>query len=81
MNPVTHTAEKCTMCYHRITRGLRPACVEVCPGEARIFGDLKNPVENDPITRFFETRKAEPLKPHLGTKPRVLYAGLDMEVR
>jgi Fe-S-cluster-containing dehydrogenase component len=81
MNPVTRTAEKCTLCYHRITRGLKPACVEVCPGEARIFGDLKNIAPDDPIQRFFETRKAQPLKPHLGTKPRVQYAGLDMEVR
>ena len=23
--------DKCTWCYHRITKGLQPACVEVCP--------------------------------------------------
>jgi tetrathionate reductase subunit B len=80
MNPVTHTAEKCTLCYHRITRGLKPACVEICPTQARIFGDLKNPVENDPLQRFFEENRVQALKPHLGTKPRVLYAGLDKEV-
>ncbi|MBU6398969.1 MAG: 4Fe-4S dicluster domain-containing protein [Verrucomicrobia bacterium] len=81
LNPITHTAEKCTLCYHRITRGLRPACVEVCPGEARIFGDLKNPVANDPIQRFIATKRVMALKPYLGTGPRVLYAGLDEEVR
>jgi tetrathionate reductase subunit B len=81
MNPVTRTADKCSLCYHRITRGLRPACVEVCPNGARIFGDLKKPVENDPLQRFLETAKAQPLKPHLGTEPRVLYNGLDKEVR
>jgi tetrathionate reductase subunit B len=81
MNPVTKTAEKCTLCYHRITRGLKPACVEICPTEARIFGDLKNPVPNDPIQRFFESNKAQMLKPHLGTGPRVMYAELDKEVR
>lgn len=80
LNPFTKTAEKCTLCYHRITRGLKPACVEVCPGEARIFGDLKNPVENDPIRRFFEINKVMALKAHLGTEPRVMYAGLDKEV-
>ena len=81
INPTRNTAEKCTLCYHRITRGLRPACVEVCPGHARIFGDLKNPLPDDPIQHFFENAKPQPLKPHLGTGPRVLYAGLDKEVR
>jgi Fe-S-cluster-containing dehydrogenase component len=81
LNPIRKTAEKCTLCYHRITRGLKPACVEVCPGGARVFGDLRDPAPDNPIQRFYETRKAQPLKAHLGTKPRVQYAGLDTEVR
>lgn len=81
LNPVTHTADKCTLCYHRITRGLRPACVEICPTQARVFGDLKHPLPEDPIGRFFQEHKAQMLKPHLGTGPRVLYANLDTEVR
>ena len=81
MNPVTHTAEKCTLCYHRITRGLKPACVEVCPTQARIFGDLKNPVPDDPLQKFLQNNRVQTLKPHLGTEPRVLYAGMDKEVR
>jgi len=81
LNPITKTAEKCTLCYHRITRGLKPACVEVCPTEARIFGDLKNPVEDDPLQKFFANNRVQSLKPHLGTEPRVVYAGLDKEVR
>jgi tetrathionate reductase subunit B len=79
-NPHTHTAEKCTLCYHRITRGLKPACVEVCPSEARIFGDLKNAGPDDPIQRFYRNNRLQALKPHLGTEPRVLYAGMDKEV-
>ena len=81
LNPETKTAEKCTLCYHRITRGLKPACVEICPTEARIFGDLKNPVENDPIQQFIQKNKVQTLKPNLGTEPRVMYAGMDKEVR
>jgi tetrathionate reductase subunit B len=81
LNPETRTAEKCTLCYHRITRGLKPACVECCPTEARIFGDLKHPVPDDPIQAFIEKNKVFSLKPHLGTEPRVLYANMDKEVR
>jgi tetrathionate reductase subunit B len=81
LSPVTKTAEKCTLCYHRITRGLKPACVEVCPTQARIFGDLMNSKPDDPIQQFYQNNRVEALKPHLGTEPRVLYAGIDMEVR
>jgi Fe-S-cluster-containing dehydrogenase component len=81
LSPVNKTAEKCTLCYHRITRGLKPACVEICPTQARIFGDLKHPVPDDPIQQFIQNNRVFSLKPHLGTEPRVLYAGLDKEVR
>ncbi len=81
MNPETKTAEKCTLCYHRITRGLQPACVEVCPTEARIFGDLKNCAPEDPIMQFIAKNKLQSLKPHLGTGARVAYANMDKEVR
>ena len=81
LSPVTHTAEKCTLCYHRITRGLKPACVEVCPTGTRVFGDLKNVKPEDPIEQFYKNNLVEVLKPYLGTKPRVFYAGIDKEVR
>lgn len=81
LSPVTKVAEKCTLCYHRITRGLRPACVEVCPTQARVFGDLKHPGPDDPIQKFYRKNRVQALKPHLGTEPRLLYAGIDKEVR
>ncbi len=81
LSPATKTAEKCTLCYHRTTRGLKPACVEICPAQARIFGDLKNPVKDDPLQSFLENNRIQVLKPHLGTEPRVSYAHLDKEVR
>jgi Fe-S-cluster-containing dehydrogenase component len=55
--------------------------VEVCPTQARVFGDLKNPAPDDPIQQFYQNNKVQALKPHLGTDPRVYYAGIDKEVR
>lgn len=81
LSPKTRTAEKCTLCYHRITRGLKPACVEICPTQARVFGDLMNPLPDDPLQAFVQKNKVNTLKPYLGTKPRVFYANLDKEVR
>lgn len=79
LHPETRTAGKCTWCYHRITKGLRPTCVEVCPVGARIFGDRKNP--DDPVNEILATRRVEVLQPELLTKPQCFYMGLDMEVR
>jgi len=30
-HPLLHVAEKCTFCYHRIQKELKPACVQACP--------------------------------------------------
>ncbi len=71
-------ADKCTWCYHRITRGRDPACVEVCPVQARIFGDLGDP--ESPIQAVVRTPGVSLLRPDLGTRPRVFYVGLEDEV-
>jgi len=79
LHPVTHTADKCTFCYHRISQGQLPACVEVCPTQARIFGDLN--AAASPMSRFLRMNKIHTLKPGLNTEPKVFYANLDGEVR
>ena len=60
-------------------KGLLPACVEVCPTQARIFGDLKSKASR--LVRFPRMNKIHVLKPALNTEPKVYYAQLDGEVR
>lgn len=79
LNPETQTADKCTFCYHRIVKGLLPACVEVCPTQARIFGDLRSMASR--LVRFKRIHRLHVLKAHLNTEPKVEYANLDGEVR
>ena len=79
IDPRTHVVDKCTLCYHRITRGLTTACCEVCPTGARMLGDLKNP--HDPIHEFLRSRKVHVLKPQMATHSKAYYAGLDGSVR
>ncbi len=76
-------AEKCTFCYHRIDRGLKkgltpgvhtyatPACVVACPVDARIFGDLKNPLSN--VSQILENQVYYQLRPDMGNDTRVYY--------
>jgi tetrathionate reductase subunit B len=79
LHPEKEVADKCTFCYHRITKGMLPACVEVCPTQARIFGDVKSGAS--PLNRFKRMNKLHVLKPSLNTEPKVTYSGLDGEVR
>jgi len=79
LDPVKKVADKCTFCYHRVVRGMLPACVEVCPTEARVFGNLRSGAS--PLVRFKRNHKTFVLKPALNTEPKVLYANLDGEVR
>ncbi len=70
--------DKCTWCYHRITKGLQPACVEVCPVQARMFGDLND--KNSIVSRFIRENRVQVLKPETGNAPNVFYLGIDKEV-
>lgn len=75
--------EKCTFCIHRIDYGLAngltpgedraatPACVNICPVGARVFGDLKD--SNSKISRIIENNPTIRLREELGTEPSVYY--------
>jgi Fe-S-cluster-containing dehydrogenase component len=79
IDPRTNTVDKCTLCYHRITKGLTTACCESCPTGARLLGDLRDPA--DPIHELLRTHKVQVLKPNLATGAKNYYAGLDGSVR
>ena len=79
IDPRTQTIGKCSLCYHRITKGLTTACCEVCPMGARMLGDLKDP--KDPIHEFIRTHKIQVLKPQMATGSKTYYNGLDGSVR
>jgi formate dehydrogenase iron-sulfur subunit len=40
MNPASGTAQKCTLCYDRISVGLEPACSKACPTDSIQFGPV-----------------------------------------
>jgi Fe-S-cluster-containing dehydrogenase component len=63
--------EKCTFCESRLAKGKLPACVEACPQNAMLFGDLD--VAGSEVRQVLESEFAIQRKPELGTKPEVFY--------
>lgn len=75
--------EKCTFCIHRIDAGLEkglipgedfdatPACVNICPVGARVFGNLNDP--NTMVSQLIEANATLRLREDLGTNPVVYY--------
>ncbi len=81
--------EKCAFCYQRIDRGLAsglkpgvdadatPACVDVCPTGARMFGDLND--ANSNVAKALKEHPTYRLREALGTEPRVYYIAATAE--
>lgn len=79
--------EKCTFCVQRISEGkdkakdagrlvadgeIKPACVQSCPTQALVFGDLNDP--NSRVSRLAKNERAyKVLDHHLNTQPSVSY--------
>lgn len=78
--------EKCTFCIQRIRRvkerakdedrpvqdgEVQPACVQACPANAMVFGDLDDPESQ--VARRARSERAFHLLEELGTQPKVIY--------
>jgi molybdopterin-containing oxidoreductase family iron-sulfur binding subunit len=63
--------EKCTLCVHRVDKGLDPACVASCPARARFFGDLND--QESKVSKLITERSGYQLLPEIGTDPSVYY--------
>ncbi len=63
--------EKCTFCLHRTRAGRYPACLEVCPTGARVFGNLLDPETE--ISYILKNKRVYILKEDVGTRPRFYY--------
>ncbi|MCA9552687.1 MAG: 4Fe-4S dicluster domain-containing protein [Myxococcales bacterium] len=63
--------EKCTFCLHRTREGRYPACLEVCPTGARVFGNLYDPKSE--IRYVLENKRVFVLKEEVGTVPNFFY--------
>jgi Fe-S-cluster-containing dehydrogenase component len=75
--------EKCTFCVQRIDRGVElgltpgvdiqvtPACVAICPVNARIFGDRLD--DNSPVSKYLKDNSTFRLREEWGTEPKVHY--------
>lgn len=74
-DPITKMANKCTMCAHRVDKGLVPACAQTCLGRARIFGDADDP--NSEVSRLLGTESVRPAPPNDCGEPHVFYIALD----
>lgn len=66
-----HTVEKCTFCYQRTSQGLDPACMVLCPGRARYWGDFDDP--DSKVSQLIESHNYKTLLPEKGTQPSVYY--------
>lgn len=76
IDPVSKVADKCDFCSHRLAADMQPACVEVCPAEVFVFGDLNNPASKINAFLAKNAQELSVLKPEEKTQPSVKYRGI-----
>lgn len=74
-NEEANVASKCNMCAHLLDNGEKmPRCVETCPTEAIVFGDLDDP--SSKISQLVATGKPAAMTPEFGLGEKVTYIDL-----
>jgi len=68
------TVESCTLCVHRIDKGLQPACAESCTNKAILFGDLHD--ANSDIAKKVLSVASVQIRGDLQLNPGIHYQGL-----
>jgi Fe-S-cluster-containing dehydrogenase component len=63
--------DKCTFCAHRLEKGLKPACVEICPTSSLVFGDIHDPESE--ISKVLGSRKYIVNHAETGCKPNLYF--------
>lgn len=66
-----NVVEKCTMCWHRVSEGDRPACADVCRTMARYWGDFDDPESE--VSKLIAERPYKQLLADEGTGPHIYY--------
>lgn len=65
------TIDKCNLCYQRIVNGGAPACMELCPGRARFWGDIDD-AESE-VSKLVASRETMHYLESEGTDPSTIY--------
>lgn len=66
-----NVVEKCTFCSHRLARGEKPACMELCIGRGRFWGDLDDP--RSEVSIAMRGRESFRLHEETGVRPKVYF--------
>ena len=74
-NEEAQLASKCTMCAHMLDKGEKePRCVESCPTEAIVFGDLDD--SKSEIAKLVSEGQTEVMQPEFNLSEKVKYIDL-----